>query len=338
MTNKRLEGRDEPILEPDLAIIDTHHHLFLRPTVRYLFDDYLADVQAGHNIVASVFVEAQSMVRRDGPALLRPLGEVEFANGMGAMGASGVFGDCRIAAAIVGRADLMAGDAVGEMLDHALTLAPDRLRGIRQITFTHPSPALKPMMRYHCEPGMLGDTGFRAGFAQLAARGLSFDATVFHTQLDELADLAAAFPDTPIVLGHLGLPMMVGLSESERRATFDAWREGLRRLARHANVSCKIGGLGLPFFGFGFEARPGPLGSAELAAAWRPFVETAIEAFGAGRCMMESDFPPDGASCGFVPLWNALKLCVKGCSAADKASLFHGTAARVYRIALPVAP
>lgn len=335
MTKKRLEGRDEAIVDPDLPILDTHHHLFLRPNVRYLFDDFLEDVRAGHRIVGSVFVEAQSMYRPDGPELLKPLGEVEFANGMGAMAASGLFGDCRACSAIVAHANLMAGDAVAEVLDGALAIAPQRMRGVRQIVFSHPSEALKPYMRYHCPPGMLADSQFRAGFRQLAARGLSFDATVFHTQLDELGDLAAAFPDAPIVLGHLGLAMNIGLSPAEVEQTFRDWREGLKRLARHPNVTCKVGGLGMPFWGFGFDRREDTVGSAELAVAWRPWVETAIEVFGADRCMMESNFPPDGISCGWVPLWNALKLVTRGCSADERSELFVGTGARFYRIDLP---
>jgi predicted TIM-barrel fold metal-dependent hydrolase len=336
MTKKRLEGRGEAIVEPDLPILDTHHHLFLRPAVRYLFDDFQDDVRAGHRIVGSVYVEAQSMLRPDGPELMRPLGEVEFANGMGAMAASGLFGEGRVCAAIVAHADLMAGDAVAEYLDAALALAPQRLRGVRQIVFTHPSPALKPLMRYSCPPGMLMEAKFRAGFRQLVARGLSFDATVFHTQLDELCDLADAFPEADIVLDHLGLAMNLGLSDTERAHTFEAWREGLRRLARHPKVCCKVGGLGMPYWGFGFERREDTVGSAELATAWRPWVETAVEVFGAARCMVESNFPPDGISCGWVPLWNALKLVTRGCSADERASLFHRSGARFYRVALAV--
>jgi L-fuconolactonase len=100
-------------------------------------------------------------------------------------------------------------------------------------------------------------------------------------------------------------------------------------------VHCKIGGLGLPFWGFGLEQRSDPIGYQELATLWRPLVETSIEAFGPQRCMMESNFPIDGRSAGFVPLWNALKYIVRGASAEDKAALFHDTAVRVYRLQLP---
>ena len=329
-----LAGRDEPILDPDLPIIDAHHHLFDRPALRYMLDDYLADARAGHKVVASVYVETQAFARPGGPEVLRPLGEIEFANGVGAMGASGVYGDCRVAAAIVGYADLRFGDAVGEMLDRALALSPERFRGVRQITIEHPSEVPFRYMTHRPPSGVLQHPQFRPGFRHLARRGLSFDAAVFHNQLPDIAELADAFADTTIVLNHVGMAMGMEMDEAARADVFSDWGRWLRELARRPNVVCKLGGLGMPFWGFGFEHRADPVSYLELAAAWTPFVAGAIEAFGAERCMMESNFPPDGRSCGFVPLWNAMKHIVRGCSADEKAALFHRTAARVYRIDL----
>jgi predicted TIM-barrel fold metal-dependent hydrolase len=337
MNSKRLEQRDEPILDPSLPIIDAHHHLFDRPALRYMFDEYLDDVRAGHNIVASVYVETEAFARKEGPALLRPLGEIEFANGMAAMGASGVYGNCRVAAAIVAFADLRAGDAIAGVLDQGLELAPGRLRGIRQLLIEHPSEAPYRFITNRPPRGILQDPGFRQGFRHLERRGLSFDAAVFHQQMPEIAALADDFPGTTIVLNHLGMAMAMDMDGASRAAVFEEWCTHLRGLARRPNVVCKIGGFGLPFWGFGFEQRRDPLGSSELAAAWRPYVETAVEAFGVERCMMESNYPPDARSCGFVPLWNALKRTVAGCSAGEKAALFHDVAARVYRLALPAA-
>jgi L-fuconolactonase len=334
VTNKRHEGRDEPILAPDLLIIDAHHHLFDRPALRYMLDDYLADAQAGHRIGASVYVETLAFGRLDGPEMLRPLGEIEFANGVGAMGASGVYGKARVAAAIVGSADLRFGDSVAQVLDRALELAPDRFRGVRQVTIDHPSEAPFRYMTHRPPAGVLAHSAFRSGFSHLASRGLSFDAAVFHHQLPDIAALADAFPDTTIVLNHIGMAMAMDMSESARADVYRDWETGLRDLARRANVQCKLGGLGMPFWGFGFENRADPVGYKELAETWRPFIETAIDAFGVDRCMMESNFPMDGRSCGFVPLWNALKHIVGGCSANEMAALFHGTAASVYRIDL----
>jgi predicted TIM-barrel fold metal-dependent hydrolase len=333
--SKLKEGRDEPILDPDLVIVDTHHHLFNRPNLRYLFDDCLEDVYAGHKVLATVFVEAGAMWRADGPAWLRPVGEVEFANGMAAMSASGGFGPCRIAAAIVGHADLRLGDAVAQTLDRMLAVAPERLRGIRQIAMAHPDERVMGFLGNRPPPDLLKHPGFAAGLRQLTQRGLSFDATVLHHQLAELGAVAAAHPDTRIVLDHMGLATAMFQDAEGRAEVFRRWSESLRELARRPNVSCKIGGLGTVYWDFGFDRRTGPTGYLELAAAWRPYVETAIEAFGVERCMMESDFPPDGRSCGFVPLWNAMKHITRDATAAEKAALFHATAARIYRIEWP---
>lgn len=332
---KRLEGRDEEILEPELAIVDAHHHLFDRPALRYMLGDYLADAAAGHKIVASVYVETQAMARSHGPELLRPLGEVEFANGVGAMADSGTYGSCRVGAGIVGYADLRFGESIGELLDRCMATAPERFRGIRQITIEDPSEVSYKYMTHRPPAGVMQHPGFLPGFAQLARRGLTFDAAVFDHQLADVARLAGAFPDTPIVLNHLGMAMGMEMDAPQRAEVFRRWRDALRELARHQNVVMKVGGLGMPFWGLGFEHRADTITSVELADAWRPYVETGIEAFGAQRCMMESNFPPDGRSCGFVPLWNALKRITRGCSEAEKAALFHGTAMRVYRIEIP---
>jgi L-fuconolactonase len=336
MSHKQLfVGRDEPILEPELPIIDAHHHLFDRPGLRYMLDDYLADARAGHRIIGSIYTEALAFARTDGPELLRPLGEIEFANGIGAIGASGVYGECRVAAGIIGYADLRLGDQVAQLLDLALERAPDRLRGIRQIVIDHPSAVPFRFISHRPPSGIMQSQGFRPAIEHLVKRGLSFDAAVFHHQLPDVIDLADTYPEATIVLNHCGHPMAMDLDEQGRAEVFRAHRDLLFEIARRPNVYCKVGGFGLPFWGFGFEERQDPIGYLELATAWRPFVETAIEAFGADRCMMESNYPPDARSAGFVPLWNALKHIVRAVSSEDKAALFHGTAAKVYRLTLP---
>lgn len=328
-------GRDEAILDADLAIVDSHHHLYDRPTQRYLLDDYLEDARAGHRIVASVYVETLAFARADGPELLRPLGEIEFANGVGAMCASGRYGDIRVCAAIVGHADLRHGDAVAALFDRAMQAAPERFRGVRQVTLDDPTDAPYRFIPVRPPSGVMQSPGFRPAFRHLVARGLSFDAAVFHHQLQDVIELADAFPDATIVLDHGGHAMAMDMGEQERAEVFRRHRALLFEIARRPRVHCKVGGLGMPFWGFRLEERKAPIGYEELATLWRPFVETAIEAFGAGRCMLESNYPPDARSAGFVPAWNALKHIVRGASSDDKAALFHGTAATVYRIALP---
>jgi predicted TIM-barrel fold metal-dependent hydrolase len=283
-----------------------------------------------------VYVETQVMMRRTGPEHLRPLGEVEFANGVGAMAASGTYGDCRACAGIVAYADLRLGDRVAQYLDQALQIAPDRLRGVRQVTIEDPSGAyFRHVTMPRPAEGIMKHPEFAKGFRHLAPRALTFDAAVIHTQLPQVAQLADAFPDTTIVLNHMGIPNGVDQDAAGLAVVFRDWRVRLADLARRPNIVCKVGGLGMVQWGLGFDKRPDPVGYLELANAWRPYVETAIEAFGTQRCMMESNFPPDGRSCGFVPLWNALKHIIRGSSAQEKAALFHGTAARVYRIEMP---
>jgi L-fuconolactonase len=329
--DKRLDGLDEVILDPERPIIDAHFHLFHRPALRYLFDDYLKDATSGHRVVASVYVETMAFARGEGPEVMRPIGEVEFANGAAAMSASGLYGACRVAKGIVGHADLRFGDAIAVLLDRALEAAPERFRGVRQVTMEHANDAA---FRYFQRPpvGIMRSPGFRPAFRHLEQRGLSFDAAVYHSQLSELGDLAAAFPDTAIVLNNTGFAMAAEMAVKERLEVFRDWRNALRELARQPNVLCKLGGLGMPQWGFGFEERTDPIGYLELADAWRPYIETAIDAFGVDRCMMQSNFPPDGRSCGFVPLWNAMKHITADFSQAEKQQLFHDTAARAYRL------
>jgi L-fuconolactonase len=334
--SKRHRSRNETILDPDIPIIDAHHHLFDKPALRYMVDDYLEDARAGHRIVASVYVEASAFYRADGPEVIRPLGEIEFANGVGAMFASGHYGDVRLCAAIVGYADLRLGDRIGELLDRAQAAAPERFRGVRQIAMDHPSDApYRYFFTGRPPAGIYDHPEFRSGFRELAKRKLSFDATGFHLQLPDISALADAFPESSIIINHMTVAMGLDMDVAQRHELFLDWRAKLSEIARRQNVACKIGGLGMPIWGFGFEEREDNVGYRELADCWRPFVESAIELFGSNRCMMESNFPPDGRSCGFSPLWNALKHIVAGASDAEKSDLFHATAAHVYRMELP---
>ena len=173
------------------------------------------------------------------------------------------------------------------------------------------------------------DPTFRRGFARLAPLGLSFDAWLFYPQLPDLMDLLRVFPDSPVILDHaggiLGIPPHV-----HREEVFAIWRSHIHQLARFPNLSVKIGGLGMLYCGWDFHLRDVPPSSTDLALAWRPYVETCIEVFGPQRCMFESNFPVDKQSCSYGALWNAFKRITQACSSAEKAALYHGTAARVY--------
>ncbi len=328
-------GEAEAILEPALPIIDPHHHLWTRDGQDYFLDALLADTGSGHNVVATVFAQCTWAYRTDGPEALRPVGETEFVAGV-AEEAARRGSKTRVCAGIVGYADLTLADGVdgAEGVDAVLAAhvaaAGGRFRGIRHLTARDegfragiaPPPAA----------GIMGTAAFRAGFARLAGFGLSFDAWLYHTQVPELTRLAREFPGTPIVLDHTGGPLGIGPYQGRRDEVFATWRSAIEALAQCPNVSVKLGGLAMMVAGFGYHERPRPPSSQELADAWRPYMEACIAAFGAERCMFESNFPVDKAMCSYAALWNAFKRIAAGASAAEKGALFHDTAARVYRI------
>jgi predicted TIM-barrel fold metal-dependent hydrolase len=326
----------EAALEPDLPIIDPHHHFWETPQRgRYLLSELLADLGGGHNVVATVFLECQAMYRKDGPEAMRPVGEVEFVNGIAAMSASGTYGPCRVAEAIIGHADLRLGARVREVLEAELAVAGGRFRGIRYGVAWDDAESVGKFASRAVPPHLARDPTFRQGFAELNKLGLSFESWQYHPQLPDAIDLARAFPETTIILNHVGGVLGVGPYSGHRQEILGGWRKDIAELAKCPNVNVKLGGIGMTSFGFDFHERDMPPSSEELAAAWRQYVEPCIESFGVGRCMFESNFPPDKQSCGYTELWNAFKRITAGATAAEKTALYSGTAARVYRLAVP---
>ena len=323
-----LDRRKEPILEPGLPIVDPHHHLWDRANWRYLLDDLLADTNS-HNILATVFVQARAFHKADGPEELKPIGETEFVNGVAAMTASGVYGKIRACAGIVGYADLTLGSRVEAVLAAHERAGGGRFRGIRHIVAYDADPQVRNPA-FSSPPGMMADATFREGFATLTRLGYSFDAWMYHPQLDELTALASAFPDARIVLNHCGGP--VGINAYKHKEVFPGWEKSIRALARRPNVFVKLGGLGMRIGGFGFEKPADPPSSQALADAWRPYIETCISAFGPSRAMFESNFPVDKGSYSYPVFWNACKLLAKSASASEKADLFVGAAKRFYKL------
>ena len=324
--------RREEILEPELPIVDPHHHLVDRAnTGRYLLPELLADTGSGHNITATVYLEWLSMYRADGPIALRPVSEVEFANGVAAIADSGTYGKTQVCAGIVGYADLMLGAQVEPVLEAMIMAGGGRFRGIRYISASHPDEAARGSS-VNRPAGLLMNDKVREGFARLHPLGLSFDAWMYFTQLGELIDLTRAFPATPIVLDHVGGAIGIGPYAGKRDEVFAEWKKSIGELARCPNVHVKLGGLGMRLFGFDVHTGAMPPGSEQLATLWRPYIETCIEAFGPQRAMFESNFPVDKGGGSYHVFWNAFKRIAAGCSAAEKTALFAGTATRFYRL------
>ncbi len=347
----------EAILEPDLPIVDPHHHLWDRVTVRalpapplgttvhpftqvvarrprYLLDELLADLNSGHNVAATVFVQCGAFHRADGPEHLKPVGETEFVNGVAAMTASGAYGPIRACAGIVGNADCTIGDRIKETLEAHLVAGGGRFRGIRHSASSDPDPGvLGPLARQ--TPGLYASDAFRSGYKHLADYGMSFDAWLLEPQLPDLIDLARKFPEIPIILDHVGTPLGLASYDGRREERFPIWLANIKELSKSANVSVKLGGLAMAFCNFPSFMSDPPAPSAQLAAEWAPYLEACIEAFGPSRCMFESNFPVDLGSCDYDVLWNAFKVFAKGYSADEKTALFSGTASKVYRLNLP---
>jgi len=326
----------EAALEPELPIIDPHHHFWDAPHRGvYFLPELLADIGGGHNVVATVFVECQAMYRKSGPPEMASVGEVEFVNGIAAMSASGQYGTCRVAEGIVGWADLMLGARVREVLEALKAAGNGRFRGIRHGVAWDDDPGLAKFASRVIEPHRVMNKTFREGFAELGKMGLTFESWQYHPQLSDAADLARAFPDTTIILDHVGGVLGVGPYRGKRSEVLQAWKKDIAELAKCPNVNVKLGGVGMTTFGFDFHERDTPPSSKELADAWRQYIEPCIEAFGPNRCMFESNFPPDKQSGGYTELWNAFKHITAGASADEKRALYSGTAARVYSLTVP---
>ena len=326
----------EEIIEPDLPICDPHHHLWDRNShqpiqPRYLLDEILEDINSGHNIVSTVFIECGAMFKTDGPEHMRPIGETEFVNGIAAMSASGAYGSSKIAAGIVGTVDLTIGALAGEVLDAHIVAGGGRFRGIRRAVAWDAADVIR---NHRTDPpeGLLLQDDFRLGFAELGPRGMTFEAWCYHTQIPEVTDLARAFPDTTIILDHFGGPLGTGPYQGNADEVFEIWKTSVSELATCENVFAKLGGINMDVNGFGWHENSNPPSSAELADATRRYYDYAIEVFGANRCMFESNFPVDKLSCSYQVIWNTFKRIASGATATEKSALFHDTAAKVYSL------
>ena len=334
--NDWLALTEEETLEPDLPICDPHHHFWdMRteriPYQRYLLHELADDVNSGHNVRSTVFVEARAMYRSSGPEEMKPVGEVEFVQGLAAASESGLYGPTRAAASIVGHANLNLGDAVEPVLEALQAASPNRFRGIRHSVTWDPHPEIEVTSAYRMQ-GQLASDDFRAGAQVLSRMGLSLEGWMYFPQLPELADFAKAVPDLQIILNHIGGLLRVGPYGNNDDEVLATWRNGIAAVAECTNVTVKLGGIGMPRTGFDWHERDQPIGSEELAESMAPLMNYCIEQFGPDRSMFESNFPVDKVSYSYNVMYNAFKRLSKGYSESERADMFHDTAARVYRV------
>ena len=315
------ESASEPILEPELSIVDPHLHQW--PTGSFIPYDssaVSADLERGHNIEATVFVECSASYRTGGEPALRPVGETEFV-----VAEHPPTSSIRIAAGIVGWVDLTHPETVGQVLDAHLEVGGDRFCGLRDIVAWRPDDTHaggRPVI-----PHVMTTEAYRQSLREVSARHLTFDVWLFHDQLPELCGVLDEMPDLRVVVDHLGGPV----ARAGTTDAFDDWRGDLAEVAKRPNVVLKVGGLGMP----ASRTLPVTTGRPEsmaVAAAWRPYIETAVELFGSNRCMFESNFPIDKQTVSYDALWNSFKIITSGWSPDERLELFEATARQTYTL------
>ena len=320
----------EPVLEPDLPIIDPHHHLWdqrrapRRPESfrqeGYLCEEISGDINsAGHNVVQTVFAQCGAFYRADGPEEMRCVGETDFVHGVAAMSRSGLYGDTRLCTGIFSTVDLRPGAAAEPVVEAHLAASP-YFRGIRSGF-----------------PSDLNDQ-FLAGFALLSKHNLSYDNwSPDYSRLPKLAELANKFPDVTFIVNHLGGRIDPKASNDE----IAEWRRCIDAVAACPNAVMKTGGAQMrigpwepPYH---MHIADVPTSSETFCEILYPFYQYAMEKFGPERCMFESNFPVDKECISYRTLWNLFKrIAAKaGLSDAEKTAMFSGTAARAYRLAAP---
>lgn len=321
----------EPIVDPERPIIDPHHHLWTDAGGRtpYLLPDLWADTGSRHRIEKTVFIEWRASYHQDGPDCLKPVGETEFAVRIAQASREG--GGGATISAIVAHADLRLGPPLREVLRAHEDAAEGLLRGFRHAAAWDPHPNPQGF-KSHAPAGLYADAAFRSGVALVGELGYSYDAWHYHHQNAAFAELARAVPGTTLVLDHFGTPLGVGPYAGQRENIYEAWRRDLADIARCPNVVAKLGGLAMPFSGFGWHLRARPASSDELVSEQARYYHHAIECFGPSRCMFESNFPVDRHSLPYAVYWNAMKKIAQRYSADEQSALFYGTAATVYRL------
>lgn len=317
-----LDFTKEDIIDPDLPICDCHHHLWDNPDNTYMLEQFFRDISGSHNITKTVFIESASVNQ-----VMQPLEETQFVHDLTCPENTALFGKTEVGAGIVGFVDLTMGEKAIPLIESHLEIS-NRFRGIRQTASwdadeTVFSPGLQELL---IRPD------FRKGFACLKDYELSFETFLYHPQIPELADLAGSYPDIPVILDHIGGPLLTGGYTGKREEVFKSWKANIRELSCFDNVFMKLGGLGMPINDFNWSSHPKPLSSSEMAEIMKPYFMWCIDQFGVSRCMFESNFPVEKMSFSYNVLWNAFKRISEDFSSDERKALFYDTAVKAYRL------
>lgn len=322
----------EDAIDPDVPIIDPHHHLW--PGLAYyqdgpyMLDDFHEDTEAGHNIAATVYVDAYANYSEDGPEHFRPVGETAFAVNVAEESQRRGY-STRFCHGIVSNINLHHPDAQAVLEAHKEAGA-GRLKGVRQIACWDPAHT----ELFDSLPEYYEDPAFREGFSRLSPMGLTFDTCLYHFQLPQVERLVRDFPDTTIIVDHFGTPLGTGPYTGRRRVAVEEWRPLIAAVSQFPNVVVKLGGLGMFVAGYDWQDRPTPPSSDELVAENGDLYHFTIDLFGPDRCMFESNFPVDGLSSSYAVLWNSHKKIATRYSAEERSAMFFDTANRIYDLRL----
>ena len=333
--NDWLELTKEETIEPEIPICDPHHHFWdyrneRLPYQRYLLHELMNDINT-HNVQSTVFIEARAMYNDNAPKDFKPVGEVEFVQGLSAASASGVYGKSRAASSIIGHANLNLGSKVEPVLEALISASPNRFKGIRHIVAWDKNKEVATTPVYKLEEQM-STNNFIEGAKVLNKMGLTFDSWMYFHQLPQLLNLAKQIPTLPIIVDHIGGLLQVGPYSQRKEEVIETWKKNISDLSECPNVSIKLGGLGMPITGHDWHLREKPVGSKELSGQMKPYLDYCIEKFGPNRGMFESNFPVDKVSFSYRVLYNAFKRYSKNFSKSERSAMFHETAVKIYDI------